>query len=124
MPAYLLVTANALFGSMLSNLLLTMCVMMVGPLVATLGLTTTIPLSLWVESVLLHAHSFQWGYVGGAVLVTAGVALLGWETTEDQKSDGDLAEGEEISSILESRSGPRPRKLGSANDSEAGGDDL
>ncbi|CAD2222126.1 solute carrier family 35, member F5 [Angomonas deanei] len=62
---------NSLIGTNLSDVLWARSVILTSPVVATLGLSLTIPLSMVVDAVLSDAH-FGGKYIAGAVLVLCG----------------------------------------------------
>mmetsp|Transcript_61504 Transcript_61504/g.179762 ORF Transcript_61504/g.179762 Transcript_61504/m.179762 type:complete len:377 (-) Transcript_61504:7-1137(-) len=65
---------NALIGTNLSDALWAQALQFTSPLIATLGLSLTIPLGM-VSDMLLHGKQFGPKYAGGAVLVLAGFFL-------------------------------------------------
>ncbi|EER07493.1 conserved hypothetical protein [Perkinsus marinus ATCC 50983] len=73
-------TANAVLGSVASDYLLTVAVILLSPLSAAVGLSLTIPLSLVVDSTILALHSFKSVYMLGSALVFAAVVLISWDT--------------------------------------------
>jgi len=68
-------TLNALIGSTFANYLYTSAVLLLSPLVATVCMSLSIPLSAFVDGVLLQEHQFSTGWLMGAGLV-AGSAVL------------------------------------------------
>lgn len=65
---------NALVGTNLSDVLWAQALQLTTPLVATLGLSLTIPLGM-LSDMVLHGKSFMAKYIVGAALVLAGFAL-------------------------------------------------
>eukprot|EP00796_Vickermania_ingenoplastis_P004551 gene4551-3313_t len=62
---------NALIGTNLSDVLWARSVILTSPVVATLGLSLTTPLSMVVDAILHHA-TYQPQYIAGAILVVVG----------------------------------------------------
>ncbi|KAF4677995.1 hypothetical protein FOL47_006942 [Perkinsus chesapeaki] len=73
-------TANAILGSVASDYLLSVAVILLSPLAAAVGLSLTIPLSLVVDSSILGLHTFKGVYVLGSALVFGAVVLISWDT--------------------------------------------
>ncbi|KAF4664562.1 hypothetical protein FOZ61_000720 [Perkinsus olseni] len=73
-------TANAVLGSVASDYLLSVAVILLSPLSAAVGLSLTIPLSLVVDSTILGLHSFKGVYMLGSALVFGAVVLISWDT--------------------------------------------
>ncbi|ORC86531.1 solute carrier family 35, member F5 [Trypanosoma theileri] len=71
---------NALIGTNLSDVLWARSVVLTSPLVATLGLTLSTPLSMIVDAVWQH-RTFTPLYIVGAVLVTVGFIVVNLEDT-------------------------------------------
>lgn len=67
--------ANALVGTVISDYLWVLAVLLVSPVVATAGLALTIPLSMLAD-VALHGQAFHALYVVGAVLTILGFILV------------------------------------------------
>uniref|UniRef100_A0A7S4PCB2 EamA domain-containing protein n=1 Tax=Paramoeba aestuarina TaxID=180227 RepID=A0A7S4PCB2_9EUKA len=65
---------NALIGTNLSDVLWAKGVVLTSPLVATLGLSLTIPMAMILD-IFLKSHSFSFMYISGAIVVTAGFTL-------------------------------------------------
>ena len=70
---------NALFGSVLSNMLLARAMLLASPLVATVGLSLTIPLAI-ASDVLRSRGRFSKGLLLGTLAVWCG--FLGVSTSE------------------------------------------
>lgn len=68
---FLPLVVNALIGTNLSDVLWARSVILTSPVVATMGLSLTTPLSMMVDKV-LHGSSYPFSYVFGAVLVVIG----------------------------------------------------
>lgn len=67
-------TLNALIGSNLSDILWALALQLTTPLVATLGLSLTIPIGM-VSDAVLHGKHFNVRYVAGALIVLVGFML-------------------------------------------------
>lgn len=67
---------NALLGSVLSDILLAKSVMLLSPLTVSVGLSLTMPLSLFVDAVVLKNHQFKTVYAAGLVAVFSSVCLV------------------------------------------------
>eukprot|EP00796_Vickermania_ingenoplastis_P002198 gene2198-1365_t len=73
---------NALIGTNLSDVLWARSVILTSPVVATLGLSLTTPLSMIVDAI-LHGSSYPVGYVIGALCVLSGfVGFYSYRTTK------------------------------------------
>eukprot|EP01127_Copromyxa_protea_P000041 TRINITY_DN10036_c0_g1_i2.p1 TRINITY_DN10036_c0_g1~~TRINITY_DN10036_c0_g1_i2.p1 ORF type:complete len:367 (-),score=58.49 TRINITY_DN10036_c0_g1_i2:23-1123(-) len=77
-------TANALIGTVLSDLLWCKVVILTSPLVATLGLSLTIPLALLSDLIINHTK-FRWEALLGSGLVFIGFVLVNVTTAEKEK---------------------------------------
>ena len=67
----LMLTANALFGAVISDYCWARSVVLLGPLMTTLGTTLTFPISLFID-VCYHGKKFTWLYfLGSACIFTA-----------------------------------------------------
>merc|ERR1719230_261882 len=64
---------NGVLGTALSDFLWAQGVLLTSPLVATLCLNMTIPVSFVTDSLLLRQHTFSWFFPLGATFVFAGV---------------------------------------------------
>lgn len=65
---------NALVGSNLSDVLWAQALQLTTPLVATLGLSLTVPIGM-VSDMVMHGRGFGMWYIVGSLLVTAGFSL-------------------------------------------------
>jgi solute carrier family 35 protein F5 len=66
---------NALFGTVLSDVIWAFSVKYLNPALSTLGITLTIPLSMVVDSV-LHGFVYSGLYISGAILVVLGFVIM------------------------------------------------
>jgi solute carrier family 35 protein F5 len=71
----LLLTVNALIGTVLSDYCWARSVVLLGPLVTTLGITLTFPLSLLVDLIGKH-KSFTWLYYVGSAFIFAAFGVI------------------------------------------------
>merc|ERR1712187_784051 len=72
---------NGFLGTSLSDFLWAQGVLLTSPLVATVCLNMTIPLSMIVDSVILKQHAFSWTSPVGACLVFSGVVAAAIDET-------------------------------------------
>ena len=66
---------NGLIGTVLSDYLWMLSVLLTSPVVATLGLSLTIPGSMLADFV-IHQSRFSWLYVLGSILVLMGFVVV------------------------------------------------
>ena len=66
---------NALIGTVLSDYLWMLSVLWTSPVVATLGLTLTIPFSM-IADVIIHQSTFSLMYISGSILVLFGFVVV------------------------------------------------
>ena len=66
--AFLALTANAILGTVISDYCWAQSVVLLGPLMTTLGIALTIPVSMIVDSFYEHKH-FSWAYFLGTALI-------------------------------------------------------
>lgn len=74
----LMLFANAMIGTVLSDYLWATSVVLTSPLVTSLSLSLTTPLSIFADAVFRHKH-FNWSYILGAILVLMGFFLVNLE---------------------------------------------
>jgi solute carrier family 35 protein F5 len=72
---WLFLTLNALIGTMVSELCWALAVLLTSPLVATVGLSLSIPLALLSDTV-FRKLAFSWAYFVGSALVIAGFMIV------------------------------------------------
>ena len=70
------ITLNAIFGSVLSDVLLAKSVLLLNPLTVSIGLSMTMPLSLFIDSVVLKRHQFKTAYSVGMIIQFVSVCLI------------------------------------------------
>ena len=71
----LLLTINALIGTVISDYCWARSVVLLGPLITTLGITLTFPLSLFVDLVGKHKH-FTWLYYVGSAMIFGAFGVI------------------------------------------------
>lgn len=82
---------NALVGCTFANYLYSSALLLLSPLVATVGVSLTIPVSALADEMVLKQHSFSTTWVAGAFLVVAGVILAAADMgpeVEEGREDG------------------------------------
>ena len=98
--AILSMTLNAIMGSVISDYCWAKSVVLLGPLITTLGIACTIPVSMVVDSFYNNKH-FSWMYYLGTVLIAGSFAGLSAkdyfsskeeDKTKDKLSDDDVNE--------------------------------
>jgi solute carrier family 35 protein F5 len=75
---------NGLIGTVLSDLLWSYSVFYTSPLIASVGLSLTIPLAIGVER-FLHHRDFTWSYLLGSGLVVSGFVLVNIASRQCEK---------------------------------------
>jgi solute carrier family 35 protein F5 len=94
---------NGLLGTVLSDYLWSLSVLLTSPLIATIGLSLTIPLAV-VADAILRSADFGWAYLLGSAAVLVGFVMVNWEHKKTEH--GAEAGGEERASEEDrSRSG-------------------
>ena len=73
--------ANGLVGTVISDYLWVLAVLLVSPVVATAGLSLTIPLSM-IADMVLHAQAFHALYILGAALTFIGFLFVNVDPLE------------------------------------------
>jgi len=81
-----LLTLNGLVGTVLSDYLWARSVLLLSPLISTLGLSLTIPCSMLAQA-LLFDDEYSIGYLLGAALTFAGFVIVNLETPEESQID-------------------------------------
>lgn len=108
---FILLTVNAVFGTVISDYCWARSVVLLGPLVTVLGITLTFPISLTID-VLSNGQTFTWQYyLGSALIFTSfgGIVLIDYKeeqqklrkqteqlTLRVQFSDTSLTEGDTV----------------------------
>lgn len=94
-------TVNGFFGSVISDFLWARSVLLTSPLIATMGLSLTIPLAMGVD-VVLHGHVFSALYLLGSGSVISGFVLVNYRYSatldtelEEQGSQRQQQEGDQ-----------------------------
>lgn len=85
----LMLTANALIGTVLSDFLWALSVLLTTPLTTTLSLSLTVPLSIILDSV-WKRKPFGYGYFFGAMLVFVGFFLVNFDIAITRNSEQTL----------------------------------
>ena len=83
--AILSMTLNAIIGTVISDYCWAKSVVLLGPLMTTLGIALTIPVSMVVDSFYSHKH-FSWMYYLGTVLIAGsftGFSIKDYFETKD-----------------------------------------
>lgn len=98
----LALTVNAVLGSTCANYLYTSALLMLSPLVTTVCMSLSIPLSALTDELVMRQHSFSVGWLIGAGFVGCGVicAALDLEPTCDSPARQESAKEEELESLL------------------------
>lgn len=94
---------NALLGCTFANYLYTSALLLLSPLIATVCMSLSIPISALADELLLREHRFSAGWAAGAALVGSGVVLAAFDFTEPapEAEDRNGAEAAELQSLLE-----------------------
>lgn len=94
---------NALLGCTFANYLYTSALLLLSPLIATVCMSLSIPISALTDEVLLQEHRFSAGWAAGAALVSTGVVLAAFDFTDPapEADDRKGAEAAELQSLLE-----------------------
>jgi solute carrier family 35 protein F5 len=79
--------ANAVIGCTFANYLYTSALLLLSPLVASVSMSLSIPLSAITDEVLLKQHQFSMGWAAGAALVGAGVLLVAIDPVDTGAKD-------------------------------------
>eukprot|EP00929_Paragymnodinium_shiwhaense_P068870 TRINITY_DN34723_c0_g1_i1.p1 TRINITY_DN34723_c0_g1~~TRINITY_DN34723_c0_g1_i1.p1 ORF type:complete len:481 (+),score=95.12 TRINITY_DN34723_c0_g1_i1:218-1444(+) len=104
-----LLAVNALFGCTIANYLYTSALLLLSPLVATVFMSLSIPISAVVDEVLLKEHRFSVPWIFGASLTAAGAVLASMDLEDEEPADatkisnhveGKHAEAHELESLI------------------------
>eukprot|EP00762_Andalucia_godoyi_P007702 ANDGO_07915.mRNA.1 putative vacuolar membrane protein YML018C len=74
---WMFLVLNAVIGTMVSELCWTLAVLLTSPLIATVGLSLSIPLAL-LSDILIRHIEFSWMYFVGSACVICGFVLVNW----------------------------------------------
>lgn len=83
----ILLTLNALVGTVLSDYCWARSVILLGPLVTTLGITLTFPIGLFVD-IYFHGKTFSLLYLGGAILIFVAFGVIVFVDYQEEKRKG------------------------------------
>jgi solute carrier family 35 protein F5 len=70
-----LLTINALIGTVISDYCWARSVVLLGPLMTTLGITLTFPISLFID-ICYHGKRFTWLYLLGSACIFAAFGVI------------------------------------------------
>eukprot|EP00927_Polykrikos_kofoidii_P044835 TRINITY_DN38710_c0_g1_i1.p1 TRINITY_DN38710_c0_g1~~TRINITY_DN38710_c0_g1_i1.p1 ORF type:complete len:396 (-),score=60.47 TRINITY_DN38710_c0_g1_i1:153-1340(-) len=96
-----IMTLNALLGCTLANYLYNSAILLLSPLLATVCMSMSIPVSAFVDQILLSEHRFSIGWICGAAITTCGAVLAAFDY-EEPPSD---AAGEYVRNEVQARHG-------------------
>lgn len=103
--ALLALSVNAVLGSTCANYLYTSALLMLSPLVTTVCMSLSIPISALTDELVLRQHRFSVGWLIGACFVGAGVVFAAFDLEapegESNASKGEAGQEEELESLLE-----------------------
>ena len=80
----LLLTTNAIIGTVISDYCWARSVVLLGPLITAIGITLTFPISLTLD-LLQNGQNFTWEYYVGSALIYGsfiGIVLMDWKTSK------------------------------------------
>lgn len=100
--ALLALTVNALLGSTCANYLYTSALLILSPLVSTVCMSLSIPISALTDEVLMHQHQFSAGWLIGATFVSCGVVFAAFDLDSPlgKTGVGESGNDEELQSLL------------------------
>jgi drug/metabolite transporter (DMT)-like permease len=103
--ALLALTINAVLGSTCANYLYTSALLLLSPLVTTVCMSLSIPISAFTDELLMREHRFSTGWFIGASFVSASVVFAAFdlEAAPETSSSarGEAGEEEELKGLLE-----------------------
>jgi solute carrier family 35 protein F5 len=76
---------NAILGTVISDYCWAKSVVLLGPLITTLGITLTIPISMVVDS-FYEDKVFTWMHYSGAALILASFITISYRDYQEEKS--------------------------------------
>ena len=88
-----LLTVNALIGTVISDYCWARSVVLLGPLITTLGITLTFPLSLMIDIFGKHKH-FTWLYYVGSAMIFGAFGVIAYIDYRKVKAEKALKETE------------------------------
>ena len=80
----LLLTTNAVIGTVLSDYCWARSVVLLGPLITTLGITLTFPISLAID-VFYHGKTFTWLYLMGSAFIFLSFGVISFYKPNQQR---------------------------------------
>lgn len=103
--ALVALSVNAVLGSTCANYLYTSALLLLSPLVSTVCMSLSIPISALTDEFFLRQHSFSVGWLIGATFVASGVVFAAFDleapTSQTSLARKEAAEGEELESLLQ-----------------------
>lgn len=87
-----MLTVNSLIGTVLSEYLWAKSIVLTTPLMGTLALSLTVPLSL-IFDYFFKSKTFSWMYMCGVTLVLAGFVIVNVELSRERNHDGANQDG-------------------------------
>lgn len=82
----MLLTVNAIIGTVISDYCWARSVVLLGPLITVLGITLTFPISLTID-VLVNNQKFTWEYYVGTFCIFfafGGIVVLDWKAKSNE----------------------------------------
>merc|ERR1712048_933813 len=92
--------ANAILGSTFANYLYTSALLLLSPLVTSVGLSLSIPISAVTDEVFLGQHAFTMVWALGAALACCGVAFAALDLDGSNADCNVALAEEELQSLL------------------------
>lgn len=83
---WLVVTADAMLCCFVNNVCLSRAFIYLTPVIVLVGLSMTIPLSIFVDAVILSNHSYSTLNIIGITMITVSVLIVGWDQATFEKS--------------------------------------
>jgi len=104
--AFSIMLLNGFLGTSISDYIWAQGVLLTSPLVANISLNVTIPVSLVVDTVLLHQHNYPWTSPLGGVLIFCGVVVAAFDEVKGANSEVDARESISMSEVCASSESP------------------
>mmetsp|Transcript_131866 Transcript_131866/g.239772 ORF Transcript_131866/g.239772 Transcript_131866/m.239772 type:complete len:375 (-) Transcript_131866:54-1178(-) len=106
----LALSVNAVLGCACANYLYISALLLLSPLVTSVCMSLSIPISALTDEVLMRQHRFSSEWLLGAALVSAGVIFAAFDlepvaSPSSSKAKGEWAEAAELESLLENQEG-------------------